>query len=133
MPRRRKSEVFWITNISKNIVSLPDLALHIQPMISINLLDNKHYHFTKEQVIKSSQSGSIFAKRNKVIVRQVAPGEKKKDIVPLQENAIFPTKQRSAVEVEKIKYEELEVSDEEYADDHSDTAEIDHIGKWSDK
>jgi hypothetical protein len=131
MQQRRKSSSFWITNISNRIISLPDLALHIQPKVSINLLDHKHYHLTTDQITKSAESGSIFSKRNKVIVRKVAPGAKKINIIPFQENAIFPTKKRSAIEIENIKYEELEVADEEYAEENSEIAEEDHLGKWS--
>lgn len=130
---KQKPDFFWITNISKRIVSLTDLALSIQPMTSINLLDNKHYSFNKEQLIKSAASGSLFNKRDKVIVRQVAPGVKRKDLLPFKEDAVFPTKHRSVVEVENIKYEELELTDDDFAKENADTAEQDHLGKWNQK
>jgi hypothetical protein len=58
---------FWITNISKRIVSLSDLGLAVKPMTSINLLDSKHYYLNKEQLTKSETSGSIFAKGIKLL------------------------------------------------------------------
>jgi len=131
--QRRPENFFWITNISKRVVSLGDLALHIQPMTSMNLLDKRHHYYTEEQLIKSATSGSLFAKSDKVVVRQVPPGVKKKDVIPFQEDAIFPTHQRSSVEVENIKYEELNLSDDDFAKDNADTAEQDHLGKWTDK
>lgn len=126
-------ESFWITNISKRIVSLADLALSIQPMSSMNLLDKKHHYLTKEQLIKSATSGSLFAKRDKVVVRRVPPGVKKKDLIPFQENAVFPTHQRSVVEVENVKYEELSLTDDDFAKENADTAQQDHLGKWVEK
>ena len=130
---KRPEDAFWITNISKRVVSLTDLALAIQPMTSMNLLDSKHHYYTKEQLIKSATSGSLFAKRDKVVVRQVAPGVKKKELIPWQEDAVFPTKKRSMVETEDIKYEELELSDDDFAKENADTAEQDHLGKWEKK
>jgi hypothetical protein len=49
----------------------------------------------------------------------------------MQEDAIFPTKQRSSVELENIKYEELAISDDDYAAENTDSAESDHLGKWN--
>lgn len=124
---------FWITNISKSMVSLTDLNFTVNPMTSVNLLDDKHHHLTEKQVLDSAASGSIFKKRNKIIVRKVPPGSVNKTYVPVQENAVFPTKQRSAVEIENIKYEELSISDDEFAKDNADTAAQDHLGKWNGK
>lgn len=126
-------DFFWITNISKRIVSLADLALAVKPMTSVNLLDKKHYYYTKEQLMSSAASGSIFAKKDKIVVRQVPPGATRKELIPFQENAVIPTKQRSSVEVENIKYEELNLSDDDFAKDNADTAQQDHMGKWLDK
>ena len=127
------ADFFWVTNISKRIVSLTDLALAIQPMTSVNLLDKKHYSFNKEQLLKSASSGSLFAKKDKIVVREFPPGVKKKEQMPFQRDAIFPTKQRSIVELENIKYEELELSDDDFAKENADTAQQDHLGKWTGK
>src|SRR5271165_2022505 len=123
---------FWITNTSNRAISLADLGICIYPMRSINLLDKDHYrHITKEQLIKSASSGSLFAKNKYVVVRKVAPGTPMKTYIPLQEDATFPTRQRSVIEIEKITYEELNVSDDEYAEENADIAEQSHLGKWN--
>ena len=119
-----KKEFFWITNISNMNVSLADLNLTVKPFISINLLDNKHYSYTKEQLIKSSQKGSIFNKRNKIFVRQVMPTENKSNIL-YNENGIIPSREKSVFIIKEEKFEELDVSDETFAADNADTAEID--------
>ena len=131
--KRSSYDAFWITNISKRIVSLTDLALSVQPMTSVNLLDNRHYSFNKDQLIKSATSGSLFKKSDKIVVRKVAPEIKNKSPIPFQEDAIFPTKQRSLVEIEDIKYEELELTDDDFAKENAETAEEDHLGKWNNK
>jgi hypothetical protein len=50
--------------------------------------------------------------------------------VPFDQNAVFPTKHRSTVEPDTTRYEELEVSDEQFSDESSDMAEEDRLGKW---
>jgi len=123
---------FWITNISNKAISLADLGIHIYPMRSINLLDKNHYkHITEEQLTKSSSSGSLFAKNKYVVVRKFAPGTPMKTYIPLQENATFPTRQRSVIDFEKPVYDELNVSDEEYAEENAEIAEESHLGKWN--
>jgi hypothetical protein len=132
-PRRslKPSDFFWVTNISKKIVSLTDLGICIYPMRSVNLLDNKHYSLTKEQLIASASSGSLLAKSKLLSVRKVPPPNTPKVRIPFQEDAIYPSKQRSAVEVEDIKYEELNISDDDYANENADLAEKDHLGKYN--
>jgi hypothetical protein len=127
----QSTKEFWITNISNKAISLADLGICIYPMRSINLLDKNHYrHITEEQLTKSASSGSLFTKNKYVVVRKVAPGAPMKTIIPLQENAVFQTRQRSAIEFEKISYDELNISDEEYAEENADIAEENHSGKW---
>lgn len=123
---------FWITNISNKAISLADLGIHIYPMRSINLLDKNHYrHITEEQLIKSASSGSLFVKNKYVVVRKVAPGTPMKAYIPVQEDAVFPTRKRSSIDIEKITYDELNVSDEEYAEENADITEESHLGKWN--
>jgi hypothetical protein len=131
MKRVKNNETFWVTNVSNLIVSLSDLGLSIKPMCSVNLLDSRHYSLSKEQVSNSAASGSIYAKRNKIVVRKVAPVVEKPKRVLIDESAKFPTRQRSNVELNQVKYEELEVSDDEFASDNAELAEIDRLGKWN--
>lgn len=109
-------ETFWITNISKKIVSLSDLAIHIQPLISINLLDSKHHSYTKEDLIKSATTGSLYKKGNLIKIRKIPPeGQKNQIQISVDPNSILPTKPRSVIEIQKIVYEELNVSDDQFA------------------
>jgi hypothetical protein len=122
MPVRRAkapppSEGIWITNLSKNIVSLGDLAIHMQPFCSINLLDKRHYKLSIEQIMNSVENGSICAKRDKIIIREIPPPEAPKQFIPQDYNAVYPVQEvrkRWSPPIETNKYEELEISDEEY-------------------
>lgn len=102
---------FWITNISKYNVSIYDLNLTIKAFSSVNLLDNKHYSYTLEQLEKSLLSGSLFKKRDKLTKRKSAPilRLEKKEII---EDAVLPDRKRSIFENKDSKYEELNVFDE---------------------
>lgn len=133
MNKRNMPDSFWITNITRKAHHLHDIGVMIYPMRSLNLLDNKHYNLTRVQLEKSKESGSLFKKQDAVVVRKVAPEIAGIQYIPFKENAMFPYKQRSAVEVENIKYEELNVSDDTYAADNADMAQTDHLGKWNKK
>lgn len=124
---------FWITNISKKAISLADLGITIYPMRSINLFDINHYkHLSQDQIIASATSGSLLAKSKYVVVRKVAPDITTTKIqIPLQENAVFHTNQRSIIEIDRVTYDELIIKDEEYADENSDITQEDHLGKWA--
>ena len=120
----KNQETFWVTNISKMNVSLADLNVTIKALSSVNLLDSKHYSLTKEQLLKSAKEGSLFSKRNKVFVRKVAPeGEKPKTLFN-RESAI-PSRERSVYAIKEEQYEELHMSDTEFASENADLAEMD--------
>jgi len=117
-------QVFWITNISNRNVSLTDLALTIKAFSSINLLNNKHYSYSLEQLQKSVTSGSLSKKRDKLVVRQLAPTIIKKNIA-FDRESMIPTRERSLYSIKEEHYEELAVSDEDFAKENADTAQID--------
>lgn len=131
MPLKTPQPTFWITNISKRCAHLPDLNVIIYPKCHINLLDSKHYSLTRDQIDASAKSGSLYKHKKQVVIRQVPPDHKTPMFVPFDESAVFPTKHRSTVEPDNTKYEELEVSDESFAEDTSDMAEKDRLGKWN--
>jgi hypothetical protein len=131
MRKKITADAFWITNITKKAIHLGDIGIVIQPMRSLNLLDTKHNSLTRAQLEKSAQSGSLFKKSNAVVVRKVAPGIVPKTYIPLKEDAIFPTKYHSSVELDNIKYEELEISDDAFAEENAESAQTDHLGKWN--
>jgi hypothetical protein len=122
--RKTQKDSFWVTNKSNVGVSLADLSLTIMPMTSINLLDSKHYYYTKEQLIKSAESGSIYKKRDKVVVRKVAPEIDKPHFITTAQSMI-KTKKRSVLETTYEHYEELIVKDEELAAEAADSVEED--------
>ena len=117
---------FWITNISNRNVSLADLNLTVKSFSSINLLDKKHYSFTKDQLLKSEASGSIFNKRNKIVVRKIAPTIINMNI-PMVVETYIPSRERSIYSIKEEKYEELNMSDEDFAKDNADMVELDSI------
>jgi hypothetical protein len=120
------NNVFWVTNISNRNVSLADLNLTIKAFSSINLLDKKHYSFKIEQLLASEAFGSIFNKRNKIVVRKVAPTIMCMNI-PMIEETYIPSRERSIYSIKEEKYEELNMSDEDFAKENADMAELDSI------
>ena len=77
-----------------------------------------------EQLVTSANSGSLAKKRDKLVVRQVAPESTKKGLVLDRETAI-PTRERSMFSIKEEKYEELNISDEDFAKENADTAQMD--------
>ena len=124
MAKKLEGPTFWLTNLSNMNVSLADLNLTVKAYSSVNLLDNRHYYYTLEQLEQSTKSGSIFKKRDKMVVRKIAPGILKANI-PLLRETFIPTRERSTLAIKEEKYEELHVSDEEFAEDNIETAVMD--------
>ncbi len=122
---------FWLTNISNRNVSIADLNLTVKAFSSVNLLDKKHYQYSLEQLQKSAESGSIFTKRTKLVVRKLAP-EILKASIPVARETFLTTRERSTLAIKEEHYEELEfsaeeqkVSDENFARENAETAEMD--------
>lgn len=133
MKKEEQQDFFWITNITSKAHHLSDIGVMIYPMRSLNLLDRRHYQLTRAQLEKSRTSGSLFTKKAVVVVRQVPPEGTAPQYIPFKADAVYPSKPRSSVELENIKYEELDVPDDVYAADNADTAQTDHLGKWNKK
>jgi len=128
---KKEAVTFWVTNISKMNVSLADLNLTIKAYSSVNLMDTKHYQYKVDQLKKSVESGSIFKKRDKIIVRKVAP-EVLIANIPLTRETFIPTRERSMLSIKEENYEELNVSeddqkksDEIFANENAETADAD--------
>jgi hypothetical protein len=115
---------FWITNITNRNVTLADLYISVPAMTSINLLDSKHYSFTLDQIHKSVTKGSIFKKRAMIVVRRVSPYLEKSSNVSMQA-AAMPNRSKSSYQMKEDKFDELAISDEEFADQTSDSVSID--------
>lgn len=116
---------FWVTNLSNRNVSLSDLNLTIKSFTTVNLMDTRHYQYTVEQLQKSAAAGSLFRKRDKLVVRKVAPPLPKKDERPIDRGTAIPSRERSILVINEEKYDELQVSDEEFASENAATAEMD--------
>ena len=123
---------FWVTNISNRNVTLSDLALNIPAYRTVNLMDTRHYQYTLEQLQKSATSGSLFFKRNMIVVRKVAP-EVHKEKKSVNHQAVIPSRERSVLEIKEEKYEELQVSNEEFAIENADLADMDNQPIFSKK
>jgi hypothetical protein len=139
MKSRQPDPQFWVTNISTKNVTLSDLALNIKALSTVNLLDKKHYNYTLEQLTSSKTSGSLFNKRDKILLRLSAPPVEKKEKMPILHHAYIPSRQKSLFEIKEVKYDELEVADEkalqqqmdeQYANENAelaDSAEADKL------
>jgi hypothetical protein len=119
-----KQKDFWVTNISSRNVSLADLNLTIKAYSSVNLLDTKHYDYTLQQLEQSKSSGSIAAKKDKIKVCPGAPQVTKMNVPFIQETYI-PSRERSTYIIKEEYYEELNLSDEQFAEENAEIAEQD--------
>jgi len=122
---KKKEFAFWITNISNRNVTLRDLGLNIKKYSSVNLLSS-HYHYTLEQIEKSIKEGSIFNKKNIIKIRKIEPEPTKKKIIEVSDQPKMSFKNRSNIIIEEIEYEELKISNEQYANEAADIFEEDN-------
>jgi len=106
---------FWVTNTCNRNVSLSDLNLTIKAYASVDLLDNKHYSYNKERLEKSQANGSLYAKRSIISVRSVPPPIPDLPEIPILLDAVIPDRQRSIFQITQVEYDELRISDEDFA------------------
>jgi hypothetical protein len=123
---------FWVTNASPMNVTLADLAVNIRAFSTVNLLDERHYKYTLDQLLKSEENGSIFKKRDRIKVRTLPPPDPKKEELPILRETVMPSRERSLFVIETKEYDELKFDDkdiqkqdEEYAKENADLAEMD--------
>lgn len=123
---------FWVVNLSNRNVTLADLAVNIPAFRTVNLLDEKHYHYTLEQLEKSEKSGSIYNKRDKIKKCFSAPEMVQPDRPTIAETHI-PSRERSVLVIKEQHFEELDFSqdqkkqEEEFAKDNAESAQMDEI------
>ena len=117
--KNEEPKEFWITNTSKMDVMIGDLGFCIKSYKSANLLDKKHFHFTWDQIFKSATTGSIFNKRKKIAIRQFAPRKDGKKIA-LDVKAVLEARSKSIFEIKQEKFAELDLTDEEFAEEISE-------------
>lgn len=123
---------FWVTNVSNRNVTLSDLALNIPAHRIVNLMDTRHYQYTIEQLNKSYESGSLFKKRDKIRKRILAP-EVHKESKPIDKQTAIPSRERSVLEIKDEKYEELQITEEDFALENADLADMDNKPIFSKK
>jgi hypothetical protein len=116
---------FWVTNISNMNVTLSDLALNIPAYRTVNLMDTRHYQYNLEQLQKSAESGSLFKKSNRIVVRKAALVIHKNSKPLIDRSTAIPSRERSVLEIKEEKYEELQITDEESAAENADLADMD--------
>lgn len=120
---------FLVSNISNMNVSLSDLGLTIPARKTVNLLDKRHYNFSEEELTISATSGSIFKKKAKVVVRKVPPVFETRQLVEVDRNAVVPSRRRSAVQIKEEHHEELEISDDTFAEQMADLTDQNYSAK----
>jgi hypothetical protein len=125
-------KTYWIQNMSDRLISLGDLGVLLQPYQAVNLLDPKHYSFTEEQIEASQTSGSLFKRSDKVKQRKIPPPKvyKGPGKIGLDDTNQYPSKIRSLLQHKEFNYDELQISDDEYAKENADLADEDDIGKF---
>jgi len=116
MSRSLSKSEFWVINVSDRNVSLSDLALSIPAGRAYNLLDDKHFHYTIEQLKASMETGSLYKKRNRIKIGNGPPQSRKLPKLTVSKYPI-EIRPRSATTVEEPVFDELIVSDSDYAEE----------------
>lgn len=117
---------FWVTNISNRDITLHDLGVVVRAKNSINLLNPRHYHLTLAECEKSEKTGSIFQKKGAIIKRKGPPTINSLSFkMAIDHDAIIPDRTHSIYEIKQEQYDELIVSDEQFADENAETVEMD--------
>jgi hypothetical protein len=117
--RKSKNTEFWVSNISDRNVSVRDLGLSIKSRSNVNLLNDRHYNLTLEQLENSAKDGSLFKKSDKLKVRMAVPEilVKSGPTVSNMPRFIAQNQLRTKIIVEEQVFEELNISDEKMADE----------------
>jgi len=113
---------FWITNFSNRNVSLADLNITLPAGKSIDLLAYKGATFGLAELEKSLTSGSLYHKKHLVSKRLVPPGQPLKNEITDTTYRLVP-KPRSVIEIKEEQFDELNISDEQFADQQAELSE----------
>ena len=115
MSRLLDKPSFFVINISDRNVCLSDLAFTIPAGRCYDLL-NDHFSFTIDQLKASLKNGSLYRKRDKIKIGKGRP-EKAKPIHKEISKYPIVIRNRSAVKVEEPIFDDLIVSDDDYANE----------------
>ncbi len=75
---------------------------------------------------KSVTNGSIFKKRKILSVRLAAPVIEENNYLKIKVDSSIPSRNRSVLDIKEENYEELNISDELFAEQNADIAELDN-------
>lgn len=126
--RAKTGPEFWVSNISgRKDVTIGDLRVKIPLGRTVNLMDQRHYHFTLKQLQKSHESGSLKLKEEGKEIK-VRPGEPQKQptmVLQVERNPRVLKPLRTKVDVTDEPYEELDFeetteSENEFAEEMAD-------------
>lgn len=116
---------FWLFNISKRIISIPELGFHIHPGRKHNLLDSKHFYYTLDELINCYKYGTIAKHKKELLVKLT--NEKNSVNKKLTDHRIIKisevpmvTRFKMSLDLKEEKFEELEFireSDEKFAEE----------------
>lgn len=106
------SSGFWANNFSKMNVSLSDLNVTIPAKKSVNLLK----YFPLEKLEESKKTGSLFRKKDKIVISYQEPIINSKENIKLYDGVILKPL-RSVVKTDETPVEDLLFSDEQFAED----------------
>jgi hypothetical protein len=106
---------FFVINVSNRNVCLSDLALTIPAGRCYDLL-NDNFSFTIEQLKASLKDGSLYRKRDKIKIGKGRPEVAEVGRIQMSEYPII-TRNRSAIKIEEPVFEDLMLSDEDYANE----------------
>lgn len=106
----------WITNFSKKDIMLEDLGIKVPSQCTIHLTGN--YKVSLDLILKSIENGSIKKKSKYVKIKLKEPSS----IVPLIKvsNKVMVRKEKSNFQFENQEYEELNLTDSEFATEFGD-------------
>jgi hypothetical protein len=106
---------FWVHNFSKHDINLGDLRCKLPARKSVNLL-GRRYYYTKEQLELSAESGSLFKYKDKIKINIKYIPEKQLNTIS-DCPRFNSNKKRSQIKMVEPKFEELQISETEFADD----------------
>lgn len=109
---------FWITNVSNKNIMLADLKITIEPYKCMNLL-GKNSKLTYEEIKKSVENGSLFKKSDKIKIRHSTPIQNK-SVIADNKQSVIPNRAKSIHFTKEEIYEELNISDEKFAEENAE-------------
>lgn len=121
MSKSLDKPAFFVINVSDRNVCLSDLALTIPAGRCYDLL-NDNFSFTIEQLKASLKDGSLHKKRDKIKIGKGRPQVAAPEQRELSEYPII-TRSRSAVKVEEPVFDDLIISDDDYASEMAEDFE----------